>query len=132
MDLLDQIEHSFSVVMGDGAYDSVKLTNAILNKQPDASIVIPPPSDAVISQDDNTQRDQHIRLLKEVGRLAWQKEHCYGLRSHVELCMLRYKKIIGPKMKAREIPQQKTEGGIGVRVLNRMTSLGMPVSVKVA
>lgn len=30
--------------MGDGAYDSVKLINAILNKQPDASIVIPPPS----------------------------------------------------------------------------------------
>jgi len=32
----------------------------------------------------------------------------------------------------REIPQQKTEGGIGVRVLNRMTSLGMPESVKVS
>jgi hypothetical protein len=46
--------------------------------------------------------------------------------------MLRYKKIIGPSMKAREIPQQKTEGGIGVRVLNRMTSLGMPESVKVS
>jgi hypothetical protein len=46
------------------------------------------------------------------------------------LCMLRYKKIIGTSMKAREIPQQKTEGGIGVRVLNRMTALGMPESVK--
>ena len=57
VDLLEQIEHSFNVVMGDGAYDSVNLTNAILNKQSDASIVIPPPSDAVISQDGNTQRD---------------------------------------------------------------------------
>ena len=37
--------------MGDSAYDSIKLTNAILNKQPKTSIVIPPPSDAVISQD---------------------------------------------------------------------------------
>ena len=88
-------------------------------------------SDAVTSQDRNTQRDQHIRLLEEVGRIAWQKENNYGLCSHVELCMLRYKKIIGPSMKAREIPQQKTEGGIGVRVLNRMTSLGMPDSYKV-
>jgi hypothetical protein len=69
--------------------------------------------------------------IEEVGRIAWQKENDYGLRSHVELCML-YKKIIGPSMKAREIPQQKTESGIGVRVLNRMTSLGMPVLVKVA
>ena len=34
-------------------------------------------------------------------------------------------------MKAMEISQQKTEGEIAVRVLNRMTSLGMPVSVKV-
>jgi len=131
VDLLDQIQHAFNVVMGDGAYDSVKLTNAILNKQPDASIIIPPPSDAVISKDGTTQRDQHIRQLEEFGRMAWQKENNYGLRSHVELCMLRYKKIIGPSMKAREIPQQKTEGGIATRALNRMTSLGMPVSVKV-
>lgn len=28
-------------------------------------------------------------------------------------------------MKAREFPQQKSEGGIGVRVLTRMTSLGI-------
>jgi len=131
VDLIGQIEHSFNVVMGDGAYDSVKLTSAILNKQPNASIVIPPPSDAVISPEGTTQRDHHIRLLKNVGRLAWQKENEYGLRSHVELCILRYKKIIGPNMKAREIPQQKTEGGIASRVLNRMTSLGMPISVKV-
>ena len=132
VDLIDQIDHSFSMVIGDGAYDSVKLTRAILNKQPDASIVIPPPSDAVISPEGTTQRDQHIRLLQEVGRIAWQNENNYGLRSHVELCMLRYKKIIGPNMKAREIPQQNTEGGIGVRVLNRMTSLGMPESYKVS
>lgn len=120
------------MVIGDGAYDSLKLTDAILSKQPAASIVIPPPSDAVISQEGNTQRDQHIRLLAEVGRIAWQKENDYGLRSHAELWMLPYKKIIGPSMKARKIPQQKTEGGIGARLLNRMTSLGMPVSVKVA
>lgn len=52
---------------------SVKLTNAILNKQPDASIIIPPPSDAVISQDGATKRDQHIRQLEDIGRMAWQK-----------------------------------------------------------
>ena len=64
-------------------------------------------------------------------QITLPKENDYGLRSHVELCMLRYKKIIGPSMNAREIPQQKTEGGIATRALNRMTSLGMPVSVKV-
>ena len=97
--------------MGDGAYDSFKLNKAILHKQPDASIVIPPPSDAVISQEGTTQRDQHIRLLEEVGRIGWQKENDYGRRSHVELCMLRYKKIIGPNMKARKIPHKQQKEG---------------------
>ena len=46
--------------------------------------------------------------------------------------MLRYKTIIGPKLKARELPQQKTKAAVSVRVLNRMTGLGMPMSVKVA
>jgi hypothetical protein len=130
-DLLAQVEHDFKVVMGDGAYDSFALNEAILTKQPDAKIVIPPPSVAVISQEGNTQRDNHIRLLDELGRMAWQKQNNYGLRSHIELAILRYKKVIGPAMKARELPQQKTEGGIGTRALNRMTSLGMPASVKV-
>ena len=64
--------------------------------------------------------------------MAWQKQTNYGLRALVELAMLRYKTIIGPKLKARELPQQKTEAAVSVRVLNRMTGLGMPVSVKVA
>ena len=55
----------------------------------------------------------------------------YGLRSLVELAMLRYKKIIGSKMKARKISQKKTEAEVSVRVLNRMTQLGMPISVKI-
>jgi hypothetical protein len=85
----------------------------------------------VISREANTQRDDHIRLLDELGRMVWQKQNNYGLRSHIELAILRYKKIMVPAMKARELPQQKTEGGIATRALNRITSLGMPVSVKV-
>ncbi|HHF7344268.1 TPA: hypothetical protein ACPSKB_000671 [Legionella feeleii] len=41
------------------------------------------------------------------------------------------KRIIDPAMKARELPQKKTEGGIGTRALNQRTSLGMPASVQV-
>ena len=63
--------------------------------------------------------------------MAWQKQIRYGIRALVELAMLRYKTIIGPKLKARELSQQKTEAAVSVRVLNRMTNIGMPVSVKV-
>jgi len=34
-------------------------------------------------------------------------------------------------MKARALPQKKTEARISASALNRMTSLGMPVSVKI-
>ena len=63
--------------------------------------------------------------------MAWQKQTNYGLRALVELAMLRYKTITGPKLKARELSRQKTEAAISVRILNRMTGLGMPVSIKV-
>ena len=44
--------------------------------------------------------------------------------------MQRYKRILGNTMKTRALPQQKTEAWASAFVLNKMTSLGMPVSVK--
>lgn len=55
--------------------------------------------------------------------MAWHKQTNYGLRALVELAILRYITIIGPKLKARALPQQKTEAAISDRVLNRMTVL---------
>lgn len=53
---------------------SFAFNKAILTKQPDAKIVIPPPSVAVISWKANTQRDDHIRLLQDEGDMVWQKK----------------------------------------------------------
>jgi hypothetical protein len=72
-DLLAQVEHEFKVVMGDGAYDSFDLNESILKKQPDAKIVIPPSSVAVISHASDTQRDDHIRFLQDAGRMVRAK-----------------------------------------------------------
>jgi hypothetical protein len=46
--------------------------------------------------------------------------------------MGRWKAVIGPKLKARDFNNQKTEAKIGVRVLNRMTELGRPKFKRVA
>jgi len=46
--------------------------------------------------------------------------------------VLRFKRILGNTMKACALPQQITEDKIGASALNRMTILGMPVSVKFA
>lgn len=40
--------------------------------------------------------------------------------------MGRWKAAIGPKLKARDFENQRTEAKIGVRVLNNMTGLGSP------
>ncbi|HAU0201918.1 TPA: hypothetical protein JBF29_04245 [Legionella pneumophila] len=85
----------------------------------------------MISWKANTQRDDHIRLLQDEGDMVWQKKNNYGLRSHIELAILRYKKIMGTAMKARELPQQKNRMWDCYACFKRITSLGMPVSVKV-
>lgn len=130
-DLLAQIATSFDTFIADGAYDGEPVSQAVLDKQPDAQVVIPPHTTAVCSVACDTQRDQHIQTIAQQGRIAWQSITGYNLRNHVELAMQRYKRIFGNTMKARALPQQKTEAWISVSALNRMTNLGMPVSVKI-
>lgn len=130
-DLLDQIDTPFETFMGDGAFDGESTSQAVLSKQPDAQIVVPPHKTAVVSSAGDTQRDEHIRVIAAHGRIAWQKKNGYGLRAHVELAIQRYKRIIGSVMKARALPQQKTEAWVSASALNMMTNLGMPVSVKI-
>lgn len=64
--------------------------------------------------------------------MAWQKSTGYNQRSRVETQMGRWKTVIGPKLKARNLDNQKTEAKIGVRVLNRMTELRHPEFSRVA
>jgi hypothetical protein len=45
--------------------------------------------------------------------------------------MYRYKTIIGRRLHARTLPNQRTEAKIGCNVINRMTRLGMPTSARV-
>ena len=128
--LLDQIDSVFETFIGDGAYDGDTVTQAVLTKQLDAKIVVPPHKTAVLSSAGDTQRDGHIRELKLHGRIAWQRKTGYGLRAHAELAMQRYKRIIGVALKARKLPQQRTEAWVSASALNTMSNLGMPVSVK--
>jgi hypothetical protein len=45
--------------------------------------------------------------------------------------MFRHKALIGPGLRARSLPAQKSEARAGCAVLNRMTRLGMPVSQRI-
>lgn len=131
VDLLAQIATPFDAFIGDGAYDGEPVAAAVLSKQAQAKIIIPPHKTAVLSEAGDTQRDRHIKDIADKGRITWQRETGYNLRSHAELAMQRYKRIFAGAMKARALPQQKTEARTGASALNRMTNLGMPISVKV-
>jgi hypothetical protein len=63
--------------------------------------------------------------------MGWQRRSGYNRRSLIETAMFRYKTIIGRRLHARTLPNQRTEAKIGCGVLNRMTALGMPVSARV-
>jgi hypothetical protein len=100
-----------------------------------ASVIIPPRAGAVASSTTDTtpsQRDMHVRMLEERGRMGWQRATGYGRRSLGETAVFRYKAIIGRALRARNLPAQKTEARVGCSVLNRMTRLGMPVSQRIA
>lgn len=114
-DLLDQIDSPVYLFLADGAYDG-EPTSELLAARFGSTIEVttPPPGNAILSR--------HAAH----GRMAWQKATGYNQRSRGETLMGRWKTVIGPKLKARNFGNQKTEAKIGVRVLNRMTGLGRP------
>jgi len=135
--LLGQIPGPLASVIADGAYDGEPTYRAVAERQPDppVAVIIPPRSTAVPSAVAGTssvsQRDQHIEMIHAKGRMAWQKATGYGMRSHAETAMFRYKAIIGSSLRARTLSAQKTETKAACSVLNRMTNLGMPVSQRI-
>jgi hypothetical protein len=63
--------------------------------------------------------------------MNWQRRSGYNRRSLVETAMYRYKTVVGRRLHARTLPNQRTEAKIGRDVLNRMTTLGMPATVRI-
>jgi hypothetical protein len=129
--LLDQILSPIASVTADGAYDGEPVYRTIAERDPAAAVIIPPRSTAVPSNTAETaptQRDRHLRMIQARGRLGWQKAVNYGRRSLGEVAMMRYKTLIGRRLHARTLSKQKAEAAAGCKVINVMTSLGMPVS----
>jgi len=131
--LLDQIDDPIGRVTADGAYDGAPTYQTVAAYGVGIEVVIPPRSTAVPGGDPGlpTQRDRHLAMIAEQGRLSWQAATDYGQRSLVETTMGRYKALIGPRLRARGFPAQQTEAAIGVAVLNRMLAAGRPNSVRV-
>jgi hypothetical protein len=133
--LLDQVGGAVASFTGDGAYDREDVYGAVAERHPEAAVVVPPRRGAVPStsaETDPTQRDRHLELIAERGRMGWQKATGYNARAKAEAAVSRYKRVIGDALHSRTDDRQATEVAIAVRALNRMLELGRPESVRIA
>jgi hypothetical protein len=129
-DLLEQIDSRVATLTADGAYDVEAVYDAMAGRDPGAAVIIPPRATAVANEATTSQRDRHIAMIARHGRIGWQRRSGYNRRSLIETAIYRYKTIIGRRLRARNLPNQRTETKIGCNALNRMTRLGMPVTVR--
>ncbi len=133
--LLDQVEGPLASFTGDGAYDQEGVATSIGVRHPDAAIIVPPRSNAVLSDTDETaptQRDSHLRGIAEHGRMAWQAASGYTRRARAETAMSRYKQVIGDGLRSHTDERRGTEVEVTVHILNRMLELGRPNSVRIS
>ena len=133
--LLDQITGPLASFIGDGAYDQAGVYDTVAKHHPDAVVIVPPRSPAVLSEDGGstpTQRDRHLQSIKEHGRMGWQKRSGYTRRALVETSISRLKRVIGNALRSRTDRRRRTEVAIATNALNRMLELGRPKSVRSA
>ena len=133
--LLDQIAGPLASFTGDGAYDQAGVYGTVGKHHPDAEVIVPPRSTAVLSEDAETtptQRDRHLQSIAEHGRIGWQKRSGYTRRALVETAISRLKRVIGDALRSRTDGRRATEVAIAISALNRMLELGRPESVRVA
>ena len=133
--LLDQVAEPVASVTADGAFDQDRVYADVAERHPDADVIVPPRSTAVPSATAETvptQRDRHLQLIAEKGRMGWQKATGYNARARAEAAISRYKRVIGDGLHSRTDRRRATEVNVGVHALNRMLELGRPESVRIA
>ena len=133
--LLDQVAGPVASFTGDGAYDQEGVYASVSERHPEAAVIVPPRATAVPSataETAPTQRDRHLELIAEKGRMAWQKASGYTKRARAEAAIGRFKRVIGDGLRSHTEERRATEMDVAVHVLNRMLDLGRPESVRIA
>ena len=132
-DILNQTGGEIAQVSGDKAYDSRACYEAILRRE--AEPTIPPRRKARMSRTADPPRkarDQVLRRIEEDGRYTWRTSSGATRQSLAENAVSRFKALLGVQLTSRVFENQRVETIVKSRVLNRMTSLGMPRSERIA
>jgi len=138
--LMDGIEGSIEVAIGDGAYDRFSCYE-VMEKRGGRGI-FPPQHNAVTSDERRVnkkkaspgavkKRDEAIKSIRSLGRDQWKREVGYHQRSLAETGMFRLKTLLGRRLSSHKLENQLVESRIWCHVLNKMTLLGMPQTVAI-
>ena len=122
--LLNPLRREIEQVSGDGAYDT-RDCHALLKKK-GIKDTIPPRKNAALWEEGHP-RNEAVEALKAGELSEWEKQSGYHQRSKAETAMYRYKQLISPKLSLRNHNAQVGEMLAGVKVLNKVIGLGMPV-----
>jgi hypothetical protein len=129
--LLKQTDRPIASCRADSAYDERGVYDAIENHHNRSPrVLIPPKKGARLAPNSPTsrERNRNIRARARLGKRAWHTRSGYSQRAKVETTFSRYKAVIGPAMRSRNLAAQRVEARLGSRILNTMTALGMPDS----
>lgn len=143
--LLRRIPDHCNCIIADKNYDERKAYSAIIKYRPTHfirpverdkyNIIIRPQDNAKVRKRKGKyyppERSEHIKMVREHGVMNWQKSTGYGQRSLVEVAFSRYKRILGRLMHAVSFKNQIVEAKLACKALNIMTTLGMPVTVRI-
>lgn len=136
--LLKSVDSAIGSVIGDGAYDRFSCYEQA--QRYSFRLITPPQRNSRTSKERRVnkkkaspeaveKRDEMIVRSRELGRAAWKVEVGYHRRSLVETGMFRMKRILGHRLMTRTLEHQQVEAAIRCRIINKMTALGMPISV---
>jgi hypothetical protein len=132
--LLSQIPGAIAQVSGDRGYDTRAAYEAVLACGAVATIV--PRRNARMSEGTDPPpwrlaRDATLRTIQVQSRYGWRRSSGCTRQSLAENAMFRFKAVFGGSLWARALDNQRVEAAIKCAVLNQMTALGMPRTLRV-
>ena len=129
--MIGRLKGKISSFTADAAYDTIAIYKKV--KARGGRVIIPPIRTAVTSQYGlrSKARDDTIKRVNEIGRRLWKKESGYHQQGRAENTFFRYKQVFGPRLHARHPLAQAVEAKLACNILNQMTKLGRPESIKI-
>lgn len=136
-ELIAQIDGPIKQITGDGAYDKKNCYETAYKRK--AKAVFPPQHNACIQRSKykkNPALQARDEVISFVGRGAnrderlkeWKQMNNYHRRSLVETMMSRMKSLFGDQLRSRTFENQKTDLLIRCYAINKINSLGLPMS----